>query len=430
MQAINLKTIYNHLRNDKINILCLNYLLIAYLLSLLFSYKLDNYFMGIIILVFLFNENLKQRLLFALSHKVVQACFLFFSVVVLWSIASDDISLALYHIKSYRHFLYSIIFVAIIRKDFINKLLYIFIISMMLQVIYFSLMHFNLLDSPFKVDPYFPFLFKFEHAFLVLIALGFSLYKIITLKKYSKIKLILGVFFILETFNIFSSGSRTGILLYSIILLITLSYIFKKNLIKALTFTIFLAALALSFALLFTPMKEDLKRAEHSITQALSNQNYNSSSGLRIGLSIYAYDIFIENPLFGIGTSNHIETLRKTIHKVIEKNPEKNSQNQFKYMLDVLNTGKLATIHNTYLELLMQFGIIGFIFLLNIFYQTLRSRNFSESSHYFFALLLSIIVLITMFPGLTFQHLNSPKFFILMISILTAKKYFTTQKLT
>jgi O-antigen ligase len=428
MNSINLKNVYSFLRNDETNILLLNYLLIGYLLSLLFAYEIDKHFINTIMVIFLFNENLKDRILFALSHKVVQAIILFFCVVVIWSVAAEDISLAIYHIKSFRYFLFSIIFVAIIRKDFINKFLYIFMIAMFFQVIYFYLMHFNILDSPFKVAQSFPFLYKFEHAFLVLLVLGISLYKIITIQDSNKLKIFLSIFFLLESFNIFLSGSRTGILLYSVMVLITLIFIFKNYLKKVFILTTALIFLLLIPILMFTPAKQDLQRAYFNIVKAIEFGEYNSSSGARVGLSIYAFQVFKEHPIFGIGTSNHLDYVKHKVDLDISKNPDINSNNQFEHvLLAVINT-QYGHIHNTHLEILVQFGIVGFIIFLNIFYQVLRSRNFSEPSHIFFVLLLSILVLITMFIGFSFQFFNLPKFFILIISILTAKEYLIKRK--
>ena len=66
----------NKIREEELNIKVLNYLSLIYLFSLMTSYEVGSILIYIILVIFLFNENLKKHLINSINNKFVQACIL------------------------------------------------------------------------------------------------------------------------------------------------------------------------------------------------------------------------------------------------------------------------------------------------------------------------------------------------------------------
>ena len=113
----------NKIREEELNIKVLNYLSLIYLFSLMTSYEVGSILIYIILIIFLFNENFKKHLINSISNKFVQACILYFSISVVWMLGTEDLSYAYAQIKINKVFLYSILFVAILRKEYITSAL-------------------------------------------------------------------------------------------------------------------------------------------------------------------------------------------------------------------------------------------------------------------------------------------------------------------
>ena len=82
----------------------------------------------------------------------------------------------------------------------------------------------------------------------------------------------------------------------------------------------------------------------------------------------YSLEALKESPIFGVGTGDHINYIK---NKIIDyKYPEP--------MLNILNGGENANLHSDYLDIFVQFGFIGLLIFLNIFYQIVRYKTENE----------------------------------------------------
>jgi len=104
--------------------------------------------------------------------------------------------------------------------------------------------------------------------------------------------------------------------------------------------------------------KERMIETVHSFNKLNEDENrFNSSAGLRLGFWINSIEVIKDEIIFGVGTGDETESVRKVIN---EKD---------KYIKGISHP------HNEYLKNLLQFGLIGFLFFLNIFYQILKSES-------------------------------------------------------
>jgi O-antigen ligase len=226
----------NKIREEELNIKVLNYLSLIYLFSLMTSYEVGSILIYIILVIFLFNENLKKHLINSINNKFVQACILYFSISVVWMLGTEDLSYAYAQIKINKVFLYSILFVAILRKEYINKFIYIFLFTLFINIFWSYLIFFNLASSPFLTTDNLPLLVKTDHSFFILIGIAYSLFRIINYNEKLLYKIIFITLIVLETINIFISNNKTIMILYLIIILFTLVYIFRKRVVSILIF--------------------------------------------------------------------------------------------------------------------------------------------------------------------------------------------------
>jgi len=417
------------IKNESNNLIVLNYLLIFYAFSLTVSYKLGGSLLWIILITFLLNENFKQRIVFALKNKIVQACLLYFAVVVLWSIGSDNFEAAIHQIKKYKTLLYSIIFVAITKKDYIEKIILAFVVGMLINVLWSYLMFFGLASSPWNQGyPYLPLLHKTDHGFFVLILLSYALFRII---KYRENRIVTTFFiavFILESFNIFMTGSRTSMLIYFIMILVSLLYIYKNNIIKVLFLALCITSIIFAIVYIFQPgVINNLKNELHSTKKSITDGNFASSSGTRVGLALYSIPIIKENFFFGVGTANHIPKVKQYVESSIDLNNPDDYKN-YQEMFRVFSSGLGASLHNHYIDVIVQFGIIGLIILVNLFYQVYKFKYDNDLYRYLAFVIVSLTIVIIN-SGYGFGYNNFDKFLIFIFSILSYKNFNTKQNL-
>ena len=412
--------IISYLRNDYKNIIILNYLSLFYLFSLMVSYRISGAILYVIAIVFFFNENIKNHIMDSLNNKFVQACILYFLIYVIWLFGTEEISYGLAQVKINKVFLYSILFVAIIRKEFIEKFMYVFFAGLLINVIWSYLMFFDIVGSPFALSGYYlPLLEKTDHGFFILVGMAYLLFRLLRFNDKISYKIFFILFICLESFNIFITNNKTIMFLYLVMVAITLLYIYRNNFIKIIIGLFVFTGLFLIILNVFLPnVKNNLLKEVNGIQQSLTTDNYFSSMGQRIGIAKYSLDVFYDNILFGVGTGDHA---KEVIKKLNESNLKVSSPMSYKKMIYNLNTGKASSLHNTYLQILVQFGILGLFVFLNIFYRLFKLIDNSINVYSYLLLVVLLIVLLQIFTGWDFQFGNLGNFFIIFVAMLSTQ---------
>jgi O-antigen ligase len=154
---------------------------------------------------------------------------------------------------------------------------------------------------------------------------------------------------------------------------------------------------------------------------AVTDKNYATSTGTRVGYNLYGYDLFLENPIFGVGTGDHIEEFLNYIKKV-----ETNLAN-YNSMAYSVSNGADGSLHSEFLDNILQFGIIGLLIFLNIFYQLFR---YPYDDHYMkvVQVIFIVILLAVSTVSLIFLYSKIGKIFTLL-SALTLKVYHDEKRL-
>jgi len=404
------------MRDDKNNILILNYLSLVFLFSLMISYKINGTLIYILFILFLFNKNFKEHLIFSLKNKLVQACIAYFLVYIVWMLGTEEISYAFAQIKINKVFLYSILFVAIIRKEFLDKFIYVFLIGLLINVIWSYLIFFGIASSPFSINGYLPLLEKTDHGFFVLIGVAYSLFRLLVFNDNIFYKILFLFFIGIETINIFITNNKTIMFLYLIIVLITLIYIYRNKIFKIIMgLFLFITLFLLILNLVLPNVKNNLLNEMNGTYTSLISSDFRGSMGTRVGIAKYALDIIEDNMFFGVGTGGHVLEI---INRVNSSDLKKTNPHSYKVVMRNINTGKAASLHNTFLQVLVQFGIIGLIIFLNVFYQISKFIPGPINLSSYLLLVIVVTILLQFNTGWDFQFGNLGSFFILFVSIL------------
>ena len=94
---------------------------------------------------------------------------------------------------------------------------------------------------------------------------------------------------------------------------------------------------------------------------------------------------------------------------------------KYKYLLKSINIGFSSFLHNTYIQTLVQFGILGFIIWLNMFYQIIKIEK-SVNLHKKLTNYIVIMYLLICIAGAELMYQNLGKMLLLIFSLLIYNK--------
>ena len=399
--------------------LFINYLLIVYAFLLPFNIHLSNTLFNFILILFLFSGNLKEKLLYTLTHRVVISLFLFYIMYILWSFYSQHMDVVLWKLKEFKYFFYVIVILSVLKNDFKFKILHAFILSVFISIFISYAMKFNI-HLPYITITGFgrltPFFYTYsQYVLLILIAVNMIFYTIIQ-NKFSSylLKFFYYIFYILGSVLVFLLDSKIGYVLFIITQVFTLIQAKKTTLSKKFIFSFTSIVLVGLFIGFYTSNIFQMRvlNMYNQTTNAIVHHQYSGSTGKRFAWDIIGLNIYLEKPILGHGTQNHIDL---AIHSI--ENSDITAR-QKKDLLSFRNiqTPALQTLHNEYLDHLIEFGIIGLFILLNIFYSIYKEPSNNPKLQTLRYLLLIIFVLY-MFVNYFFVLSQLGKVFFLLISL-------------
>lgn len=411
----------NKLRDENFNIILLNNFMILYCISLLVSYRISGTIFYIMLIIFLLNNNLKNLFFESLNNKVIQAFILYFILHALWVIGSENLENALFQLRKNIILLSPILFYPIVKKEYIEKIFLYFVIVIFFSSIISIMMYFDLIQINNTISgESIPFLYKSDYGFFLLIAIGYSFYNISYIKKELFVKKIFFQFsIIILSFNIFIIGSRTFMLIYIFAIGFLIISVYRKYIFKAIISIIVIMNILLVVYFNNIEIKNQLYEIYNGLKKSYYEKEYTNSSGVRSGLIEYSIPVIKDNFLFGVGTGDHIDEVKKEIQKSPDYEIEKDGK--YKYLLKSINIGFSSFLHNTYIQTLVQFGILGFIIWLNMFYQIIKIEK-SVNLHKKLTNYIVIMYLLICIAGAELMYQNLGKMLLLIFSLLIYNK--------
>lgn len=398
-----------------------NYLLVAYAFFLPISHEIASTIMIFFAFFLLLSGNLKERFLTIIGDKIIIAFILFYLLHLIWMIGSEHLDIALLKLKEFKYILYIIPIAMVLKKEFIPKILAGFMFAMFLSEIISYAMHFGISIPfiPVKANAAnVPFMEWYtQYSAVLSITLGILLYHLLTHKNLNLfVKILYISFFISASLNIFIVASRIGYILYALSILTVLLIIYKKRLLKI----IFTGLLIILSGYIVAYLSSDLFKARvmeaTNDIQMISEGKLATSLGARAGFYIYSYDVIKQHFIFGVGTGDHIAAVGQQIF-LKESDP-----NNIEGILCNIRSGHNASLHSEYLDSLVQFGIIGLLVFLNIFYQIYRYPQSNDLLKMIQFLTISVMLFVSV-GSIIFIHADIGKVFILLIALTLTIKH-------
>jgi len=406
--------------------LLLNYLFILYAFTLPMAFDIEKIIFKLILILYLFSGNLKEKLLFILKNKIFQAMLLFISLYAIWIFGSEHKNLAIEKIKIFFHYVFLFpIYITSIRENFKEKILNGFLFAIFISEIISYTMLFNIKFSFIQYTGFganVPFFYSYsQYALLLSLSLGLVLYKILSQQITKLFYVIYSIFFILSSMNIFILDSKLGYGLYFISILTVLLYLSRHNISKSKiiilsTVIIISVTIAFNFSHIFSGRVHKILSDIHF---AYKEHTFKGSTGKRLAWNIYGFKVYLQHPLFGVGTFDHIDLVIKELEPIQPK--------PVKYETDLLIFNNkimpvMSTLHNEYLDHLIQFGPLGLIVLFYLFY-TIYKAPATSSSFKLLKYLLLVNIILYCFVNYFFvlNQLVKIFFFLIALTIPTFK---------
>jgi len=331
---------------------------LAYAFVLPLSRAGITFFTGLLMLLWLLEGNLLRKSKRLLSNKVIQALGLFILFNFISLFWTDNHVKTLDYIRRYWYLLPIVVLFTSLKKAYIPKLVSAFILGMFVSEIisysiFFEILHF---DSATPQNPS-PFMHHIEYsiflAFTALILLG----RIFNESR-MRYKLIYAFFFMTMSGNLFLTAGRTGQFAF-VLGLFVLALISFKNKLKAFIISLVLSSLILGIAFnVSTTFHDRVVKGKENIVHVIEDKNYCTSWGGRVGAWIISKDIIEQSPLLGVGLVDNM----KDFHQIIdEKYPEMKCMH-----------GSFMHVHNQFLQIFTQLGLIGLIIFLSLFYMIFK----------------------------------------------------------
>ena len=402
--------------NQKFHMITIaNYCLITYAFLLPLSAKMASKILIPIVLCLFLSNEFKERLIFIVKNRIFQSFFLMLATYALWILGSEHINTAFFELqKLFKVFLPLLIIAMSIKKEFSIKIINSFLLAMFFTIIISYCMFFKIHIPYLQLSgDNVPFMMTYtQYATVISVVMGFSFFRLISKNKLNLLeKIFYSLLLILSFFNLLILSSLTGYFLLFFSIIMTYLNLNKKHAIKTLLIGAFFICLSYNFAYYISPSFKNKMDYSIQTSKELVYGNFTSSIGVRIGFLFYSIDSIKKNSMFGLGTGDHVYEIRNNIIQ-----QETNRQN-IEALLQNIPESHGSNLHNQFLDIILQFGIIGLIIFFNIFYQI--SVNKTQNSYLQpLQYLLIINILLLCFANPLFIYGDVERIFILLVALL------------
>ncbi|MDD5372001.1 MAG: O-antigen ligase family protein [Sulfurimonas sp.] len=383
----------------------INYMFVLYAFLLPISRSSISILTALLFTLWLFTNNFKNSIDFLKSDKVIIYLLAFITFSILSLFWSDNIQSGFYYIRKYWYFLVIPVVASTIQKKYLEYALSAFLIGMLISEfisygVFFELWSFKNatveFPNPFMNHPQYSMFL----AFTSLLLLNKIFYE-----ESVKIKIFYSLFFLTTTINLLINAGRTGQAAFAASIFMV-GFLNIKNKILAFFGILFLVISIFYAAYQVSPnFKARFDIGVSDINKVINDKNYCTSIGLRIGVWSIGGEIFSDNPLFGIGVTNEMDTLKDIVSKKYEN-------------MECLK--EMPSYHNFYIQTAVHLGLIGLFFYLMIFYSLLK-LNIHDRFYSNLAVIFVTVYSVSSLVETMFHEQFSVAFFTLFAGIFIAQ---------
>lgn len=388
------------LRDDKDRLtIWMNNLIVLYMFFIPITASVTSRIFIAILVLFFLRGNIAHYVREAWSNSVVRAFSYLLMVYLIWFIGSDNLKEGWHSFSHVKNALYLFVFLTVIDGRYINRILGAFIVAMMMSEILSYSMFFGIIPWEFGIggqllykafcvgDPS-PFLHHIHYGVLLAFTVVLLAQKVLYAKEDIWMKMIMLFFTVTASANIFVTGGRTGYVTFFPLLALFFFYYHRKWIVPALVgISLFAGVMYQNSDLLRYKVAQTEKEIEKLLQPTA---DFRSSLGLRAGFWIYSAAVIKDNFLFGVGTGDSMD---EVFARVLPKDEAVKS---------------IAHEHNQYISIMLQFGLIGLLVFINIFYQIYKYRPKDKNLRFIqlaITLAIGMGITMTMFNLRVFLHL-------------------------
>lgn len=332
----------------------INYLILIYAFFLPLSLDALR-IVALIIILFWITDRERFSTPIPKTLKIFIFFIFFSSISYIWS--DTTFQEVFKYIKRYWYFLPSFLIFKYIKKEYIQYSISTFLIAMFItEAVSYSVYFQFIAPIGFATvgDPS-PFMQRTMYSVFLAITTIFLLGRFLYTNNL-KFKIIYLIFFLSVSINLFINSGRTGQIAFFGALIVLFIYKYKLTIKTILLSLISIFFVSYSAYYLSPNFKNRMHHIEQDINK-INNNNFNSSIGIRVGFWIITKEMFLESPILGVGTANHLVKMKEIV------------DNKLPY----LNTNKhYVHFHNQYWEILVQLGIIGLFLFLYFLYSIIK----------------------------------------------------------
>ena len=354
-----MRSLFHHLSFEKSYL----YMAIAFAFVLPISRALVSLLIVLFPLVWVIEGKFQQKYNQVKSSNILLVIVLFILMQFISVLWSSDTHQALEAARMYTYWFALFVLATTIKKEWIEKIISSFLYGMVISEIFAYMIFFEIYAYKGKPPEYpSPFMMHIDYSIFLAFTSILLLNRIFSKRYLTKEKIVMGLFFITVTANLFISTGRTGQLAFLVALLVSVIIHFKLTLKSMLLFTILSTTLFVG-AYQTIPLFEKRVDAAKSDIQKFQQGNYQSSWGIRAAFWIITYDIVKENPLIRVGIGDYKQAAQEALAK---------NDHQFAQAVQEFCT--TSHFHNQYLMIITQTGLIGLALMIWIFVMLFRLK--------------------------------------------------------
>lgn len=393
------------LKNDKNRLtLWMNNLIVVYMFFIPITASVTSRIFIAILVLFFLRGDIFYYVKEAWKNSVVRAFSYLLLVYLIWFIGSDNVKEGWDSFSHVKNALYLFLFLVVIDGRYIDKIIGAFIFAMMLSELLSYAMFFGVLPwelsiageyvyQAYRVGDPSPFLHHIHYGVLLAFTVVLLAQRVLYSQENTRFKIVMALFVVTASINIFITGGRTGYFTFFPLIALFVFYYHRRWILPSIIGTLLFAGIMYQFSPILQKKVHQTQIEVEKLLQA--DADFRSSLGQRVGFWVYSTKVIEDNFWFGVGTGDGMD---EVFARVLPKDEIVKSINHE---------------HNQYISVMLQFGIIGLLVFLNIFYQIYRCKN-NDTNIRFIQLAITVAIGI----GITMTIFNLRAFLHLWILML------------
>jgi len=374
--------------------LYLNWLVVVLAFSIPVYRKWVVFAAPLIILLWFFEGRLRAKLVVLRHHRLTLAVLLFILFNLLSLLWSGDPVQGLSYLAKYRYLLLIPVIVTSLREPFRDRVRSAFLVGVGISLAVSYAVYFGLfrIGDAYPGNPA-PTMSHLDYSMVLAVAALMTLNHLLHTPLQPKRSLAWGAFFLFVIGGLFVNISRSGQAAFAGTLLIMLPLVLARRSRRAaaIGLAVAIASLILGY-LVISPLHQRVNAAIDELRMATVDQRYDTNQGKRLAGMIVALHIFGESPVLGTGAGDNMNRF----HELLDT--------EYRQLKPAVHW--YPHLHNQYLQVATEIGVVGLLLMLNIFVQLVRGP-YSRPDDRNLAVILCGVYLIG-FIGDPFLHKQLP----------------------